>query len=237
MLAMALPMAATADVNGTASTNKHLTNLGPAAYDLAIVLEGTYGVYQTCPGYKTSDLGPVGWFSGFNPTFKNGNTVLHWQSFDDGPGIDNSQIDTNQTIHVGYSAPEDRKVVDMYWTDLEGKRIGGSIVYDVHAGKTYKGSRFSVILENVQQATASLKNIRYAVLSEPLPLDQLSDQNAELESALSSLSSDLGLAPGEAISLEIPVSVPESSAVVVIYEVNAEGSGASVVNHVQMIAE
>jgi hypothetical protein len=238
-LAFVLPAAATAVQNGAGGpggvqVNKDLQNLGPAAYDVAIVLQGSETLTNSFNGYHSGDI--VGWFNAPTTTTVGGNTVIHWQTFRDD---DNNQIDRNQTIHVGYSTNGSHTVVDMYWTDINGNRIPGSVVYDVKANATYRTNRFSWTLSNqfANAADIAISNVRFAVLSSPLPLGDLSRNNIELANALSAIDGGLTLAPGEARSIDLPVAVAPGSAVVLVYEVSAPESSAVVTNYVQAIAQ
>jgi hypothetical protein len=244
VLALALPAVAAATVNGGApppvQVNKDLTNLGPAAYDVAIVLAGQETITDWFDGHHS---GPkVGWFDSRDVT-QGANTIIHWQTFSDvdiDEADNNGQIDTNQTIHVGFSTADgDHKILDMYWTDPDGRRIPGSVVYDEDAHATYRGDRFTWTWANelAEAAPVSVGNIRYAVLSEPLPLAQLNSENAVLADALRPLDPGFVLAPGEQRAIELPVSVPAGSAVLTVYESSAPESGAVVVNYIQTLAK
>jgi len=234
MLALALPMAAAAvpTINHL-MINKDLVNKGPAAYDLAIVLEGTQGILDTFDGY---DSGPIlGYFDPPTVTPAGSNIVVHWQNFFD--KTDN-KIDTNQKIHVGVEVPttsdSNRKILDMYWTDGNGNRIPGSIVHNVSDGVTYSSNgHLSWTLANAHDIAVSVKNIRYAVLPAPLSLDQLSQQNTELATALRPLSDGVVVDAGGSVALDLPVSVAPGSAVVLVYDETAEGSMALVTNYAQ----
>jgi hypothetical protein len=238
-LTLALPVIASATINGGGppplDVNKDLTNHGPAAYDLAIVLQGSETLTNSYNGYQSGDK--VGWFDSPSTTTVGGNTVIHWQNFSD--GTDN-QINTNQTIHVGFSTADGtHTIVDMYWTDINGHRIPGSVVYDVSTGHTYQSGRFDWQWVNdfATAAQISVTNVRYAVFPQPFPLAQLNSENAELARALAPLTPGFVLGPGEQRSLTVPASVPAGSAVVTVYETSAPGTGATLVNYVQTLAQ
>lgn len=236
VLALALPTAATALPTVTAKMiNKDLRNLGPDAYDLAIVLEGTQSVASTFDGYEDGPI--MGWFNERSQTVAGNSTIIHWQSFQDGT---NTKIDKDQTIHVGFVVPvedEHRKILDMYWTDEKGRKINGSVVYNVDDKLTYRYDRWSWTFANAQAAMISVKNVRYAVFPNPLPLDQLSTQNEELAAALSPLSEGFEIGAGDSTSIDLPNSdsITPGSAVVIVYEETGEGSAAVVTNFAEAI--
>lgn len=240
LLALALPMLASATINGGGGpppldVNKDLTNRGPAAYDLAIVLQGLETLTNSFNGHTGGDK--VGWFDAPSTTTVGGNTVIHWQNFAD--GTDN-QINNNQTIHVGFSTADGtHTIVDMYWTDIHGNRIPGSVVYDVSTGQTYKSGQLNWQWANnfATAAQISVSNVRYAVFPQPFPLAQLNGENAELARALATLTPDFVLGPGEQRSIALPASVPQGSAVITVYETSAPGTGANLVNFVQTLAQ
>lgn len=234
-LAIAVPVAALAAINQQGQgydVNVDLENLGPAAHDLAIVLAGSETVTKTMNGHG-SGHGLAGWFSPPSNNAVGGNTVIHWQTFGDD---DNDLIDLNQTIHVGFSTSDHNySVVDMYWTNLQGNRIPGSVVFDVKANIIYKRDRPYWHLEHelAHPASISLSNIRFAVSPNRWELEQLGRDNAELAAALQPLSGDVQLAPGASLDLPIPAAVPAGSSLVIVYTVGGEGSAALATNYVQ----
>ena len=236
VLALALPAAANAlPAATTMRINKDLRNLGPDAYDLAIVLEGTRSIASTFDGYE---YGPImGWFNVPSQTIEGNSTVIHWQSFNDGT---NTKIDKDQKIHVGFDVPvedEHRKILDMYWTDAKGRKINGSVVYNATDELTYRYDRWNWVFANAQAAMISVKNVRYAVFPDPLPLDQLSAQNEELAAALLPLSEGFEIGAGDSTSIDLPNSdsITPGSAVVIVYEETGEGSAAVVTNFAEAI--
>lgn len=231
-LLLLLPVAASAEVPGpTYRINKDLKNLGPIAHDVAIVLKGK-GFWL-----DTIDSTTLGTFlRRTEETNAAGNTVIHWDIFDDG-GDDQigDPIRYGQTIHVGIETYVEQTVVDIYFTDENGNRIRNSVVLDVKAGVTYGSSRPTLSYTNENATAVSVKNVRYAVFATPFELGALSRDNDSLANALQSLSEDFVLAPGETMTLEVPASVPTGSAVVTVYEVAAPESDAVVVNYVQVL--
>lgn len=242
LLALALPVIASAEVNhGTGEppnplgidVNVDLTNLGPAAYDVAFVLQGSQTLTNHYDGYHSGDK--VGWFNSPTTTTVSGNTVIHWQTFWDGH---DNRIDTNQLIHVGFSSAG-QTILDIYWTGPDGQRLPGSKIHDVKVKLTTQGGQLFWTFANnfVEEAQISVSNIRYAVFPQPFQLGDLNSENIELASALNPLAADLVLGPGEQQSLPVPGFVPPGSAVVAVYETSAPGTNAIVVNYVQTLAQ
>lgn len=237
-LALALPNGA-AGGNAGYDINKDLTNRGPVADDLAIVLAGAETISDHFDGYPASASAghPIGWFDPPSETAVGGNTVVHWQDFGD---LDDSRIDNGQTIHVGLSTADGTNTIaDMYWTGPDGKRLPGSVVFDVHAGLTYQSTRATWSWANnfATAAPLSVSNVRYAVFAQPLALGDLVNSNPHLAAALQPLAADFTLAPDTVQSIPLPVAVAAGSAVVVVYQVDAPGSGATVIDFVQTIAK
>src|SRR5580704_2621458 len=100
--------------------NKDLRNLGPAAHDLAVVLSGPETIIAHYDGY------PSGNFASFSNGLSGSNQLLRWQNFWDG---NDNRIENGQVIHVGWTtADHSSSILDMYWTDVCGNRIPGSVV-------------------------------------------------------------------------------------------------------------
>ncbi len=228
--AVALPNGA----GGGIQVNKDLTNLGPVADDFAIVLTGAESITQTFDGHTAAPY--VGWFGAPTVSTVGGNTVIHWQGFND---YDDSRIDNGQTIHVGLSTGDGtHQIADMYWTGPDGRRLSGSVVYDIDANVTYKTNVVTWTWANNYADTAAnlaVSNVRFAVFGQPLALGDLTNQNAQLAGALRPLSQGFGVAPGGAQTLTLPAAVAPGSAVVVVYTVSAPGSGALVTDFLQTV--
>lgn len=213
--------------------NKDLKNLGPAAYDVAIVLKGSETITNSMNGYPPGDPDRPGQFSSRTESIVGGNTVIHWEHMDD--GTDN-KIDNGQTIHVGFSTADgNREILDIYWTNASGQRIRGSVVLDVYGKVTYGSNRLAWDLANSYAEQATVSNIRYAILSSPETLPGLGVGNQALAAALHPIDGTFVLAGGESTTIEIPGDVAPGSAVVLVYEVSGEGSAAVVTNFVQTV--
>lgn len=208
--------------------NKDLKNLGPAAYDIAVVLAGTESVVAHYDGYPWANFG------GFSNGPIGPNHLLHWQYFWD--GTDN-RIDNGQIIHVGWStADHSSTVVDMYWTDQCGRRIPGSIVYNITSNWTYESSRrectatWTNHFDN--EPLVEISNIQFAVRPERYNLADLNGANEELVRSLQPLTDRrVTLCHGQTFSASIPDSFAQN--VVLVYDVNSRGSAAASRDFVQ----
>lgn len=214
--------------------NKDLKNLGPDAYDIAVILNGTETVTEHYDGYPLG-YEKVGWFNQFSHGPENGNTKLHWQSFND--GTDNV-INTDQVIHVGWSTNDhSSSVKDMYWTDKEGHRIAGSIVFNITSGWAYEQNRVYIHWEHIYEAPTviEIRNVRFAILASPVPLANLNTENTQLNSQLVPLggSSQIMVGPGQTVTRVLPIAVAPTSVVVLRYEVLGAGSDAESLDYIQ----
>jgi hypothetical protein len=219
--------------------NKDIKNLGPNAYDVAVVLPGLHTGITTFNGYPPGSCRTAGQFSSVSNGPVGGNTEIHWQNFNDGSG---NVIKTNKIIHVGWSSNDhSTSIQDMYWTDASGKRIPGSVLYNITTGWTYNQTT-NVVLLNWQHifrtnAPITLQNISFAVLPQAFPLAQLNPCNTVLAAQLRALSTGFTLAPGETRSISLPATVPPGSAVVVSYDVVGSGNSGESTDFIQFLAE
>jgi len=123
--------------------NKDLKNLGAAASDLTVVLSGTENVASHFDGYTSGTL--QGRFKSFATGPSGANTEMKWDNFVDGG---NNQIDTNQTIHVGWSTSDNSSnVKDMFWTDATGQRMSGIAIFNITSGWRYNTATEILTLE------------------------------------------------------------------------------------------
>lgn len=217
--------------------NKDLTNEGPPAHDLAVVLSGGETVTDHFDGYTS---GPYrGQFGSFASGPQGQNTLLRWTNFNDGG---NNIIDTGQTIHVGWSTQDhSSNILDMYWTDASGNRIPGSVVHNITSGWRYESRRADVQWEYEfnHGAPITIYQVYFAVLPLPVPLANLNRENRELDMALRPLpgGEQFVLTPGQERTLPIPVPVEPGQAVVLRYRCMAPSSHAVAMDYVQFLAE
>ncbi len=214
--------------------NKDLINKGPAAHDIAVILSGSETVTNHYDGYSN------GRFNSFSHGPDGANTKMHWQAFNDsgGGGDGNGMIDTGQLIHVGWSTSDhSSNVLDMYWTDEQGNRIPGSIVYNSTSGWTYETSTQTVSLdfENLFDSPMVVFDLQFAVLPEPLPLAELNNQSDLLQQTLRPVpgGEQFILEPGAAVTLFIDQPIPPDATVVLRYVVDMPESDAFALDFVQ----
>lgn len=215
--------------------NKDLENLGPAAHDLSVILSGSESVVSHFDGYTSGPL--QGRFNSFATGPDGPNTKMRWQDFDDN---DNDLIDPGQKIHVGWSTSDhSSNIKDMYWTDETGARIPGSIVYNITSDWRYETSTLitTLVWPNLFDDLVLVTGAEFAVLSEPVPLEDLNEFNTDLVSQLEPLpgASSFEVAPGESVEFDLPSLVAEGQAVVVRYGMFAPGTAAATTDYVQFV--
>ncbi|MCU0288430.1 MAG: hypothetical protein MUF15_18795 [Acidobacteria bacterium] len=214
--------------------NKDVTNLGPAAYDIAVILKGTEGIYNHYDGYHSGDK--IGWFSWFTCDEYNDDTMLHWQSFYDN---NDKTIDTNQTIHIGWSTDDHSgSVKDMYWTDKQGQKIVGSVITNI-VPDWERNPEGEIIFNwthgfNIQ-TPIEIIDVNFAALPLPVLLENLNTENAALNAQMAPIpgGGHLILMPGQLVSLQIPVAVPANFAIVLRYQVVAPGTEGRSLDYIQ----
>ncbi len=224
--------------------NKDIRNLGPPAHDLTVILSGSETVTNHYDGY------PSGRFQSFATGPVGPNTGLRWDNFKDN---DNNVIDTGQTIHVGWStADHSSHVKDMYWTDATGRRIPGSVVFNITTGWRYETAIESLLLtwrnEVVPGAgeprAVQISNVHIGVFPGPWPLEELNAENQWLERWLRPMPGGemFVVHPGQTFGLTTPIP-PPGAAVVLRYVVEEAQGGpapqqasAVSVDYVQFIA-
>jgi hypothetical protein len=213
--------------------NKDLINLGPTAYDLAVILWGRQPITWHYDGYP--DLR----FHSFTRTSIGFNTKLHWQN---GNGV-NAPIPPGKLVHVGWCTPRHHNIFNMYWTDLAGRRIPGSIVFNLTTGWVYCGG-LRLRLQNIFQhqfeagALLNVQDVQVAVLPAPLPLAELNRQNFALNSQLVPVPGGeaFTIEPGDTVELPVAGVFPGQT-VVVRYRVTGSGGTADSVDFVQFTVE
>ncbi|GBC94757.1 hypothetical protein HRbin16_00542 [bacterium HR16] len=205
--------------------NKDIRNLGPPAHDFTVILSGSETVTSHYDGYSSGRFGsfatgPVG-----------PNTAMRWDNFRD---FDNNVIDTGQTFHIGWSTADHSSAVkDMYFTDATGRRIPGSVVYNITSGWRYETASGTLWLtwENVfhpeegQPGTITIRNVHVAVLRNPVPLEELNRENRLLADRLQPLpgGEEFPVLPTELVALQLQGIHPLDTIVVRYDVVTPEG--------------
>jgi hypothetical protein len=200
--------------------NKDMHNgTGQDAYDFKIILGGAQNIIWHFDGYENDNH-----FDDFDWEVVDGNTVLDWNDPNPGP------IPDCNWVHVGYEYTKNNgpaPVLLACWTDANGDPITGG---DVNQPTPYferedpqdPCSGVNIIFTNdlETEETVTVENVYYTVYQQPLSLDQLNQQNAQLASDLSLVSGGAGpfvLGPGQSTQLSIPP-VPYGYSVVIRFE-------------------
>ncbi len=217
------------------SVNVDLKNLGPDADDLKVILSGSETVDYHFDGYSDGRFNSFA----YGPD-AHGNTALHWQNFSDG---DDNVINTGQVIHVGWDETDgSSKVINMHWTGKDGQMLPGSIIFNITTGWTYEQARdvyFHWKNDYTVEVPIQISNVHYAVLTTPVPLEELNSQNVDLYGQFQPIPGGefFEVLPGDEVTIQVPEDVPPGSAVVVRYQVDGPDSDAEILDFVQFIAE
>lgn len=200
-------LAATATGGGHAGLhcNWDLVNTGSVdAYDIEAVVQGdatSWPTFQTifAPASKT--------LTG------SGSTSIHWQN-------PSRVITPNTGCHVGFTPPAGSTschVLGMYWTDIDGKRIGGSI-----PNVSLDLDPRLATLTNLTAAPVTVSNVRVACQAAVLPLDSLNASNEYLAGAMVTIADSLTLDAGQTASIPF---TPPCSNCHCVSNFNASGAG------------
>ncbi len=222
-----------ANIGWAYDVNKDITNLGPTADDVAVILSGPETVTAQFNGYSSGSK--QGQFGSFAHGPSGANTKLHWQNFTDGG---NNRIDTNQTIHIGWStADRSSSILDMYWTDASGNRIPGSVVYNVTTQWTYETATGQVILQwtNPYNVPLSFFDVFFEITPTPVPLEELNLENTLLNDRLQLLpqGQQFTLPPAGTMSLPLPIMLPPDANIILRYRVDGQNNMAQTIDFVQ----
>jgi hypothetical protein len=217
-------------VAGSASAdyciNKDLINLGPTAHDLGVLITGNQPLTWRYDGY------PAAHFNSFTSILAGTNEFLHWQNVNGS----NAPILTGDLVHVGWCTAGPNTIVDMWFTDLNGGRVKGSVVYEsaVHQSND---PRIGVQWDNVFQGGTNpivISNVSFALSSAEWELGQLNRENTALAAALMPLpgGASFQVAPGTSVTLPVPGAV-SGQWIVLRYSASASGSQAETQDYVQ----
>jgi hypothetical protein len=199
---------------------------GVGVYDLTIILRGR----------KT--VGSMAW-GGFNNfrtwrgTYRNQPvTFCRWWNHS------SIYIPPGGWVHIGIGSKQccAERIKDAYWTDLNGNRVPGSVVYKASKNKTFcKRQQKAVVywkneVESEPEAPARdivLDDLRYMVFDEYVPYEDLTLE-WEYNDSLEVLWPDsVVLAPGEVYTTEIPEPVDEGKWIVLRFDNRAYDVGLS----------
>jgi hypothetical protein len=237
-LALAGSLLALSAVNASADhcINKDLINLGPTAYDIGVLITGNQAVSWHYDGYFGTEGPPFpkpDHFQSFGITPAGTNEFLHWQNSNG----NNTAILTGDLIHVGWCTAKANDIVDMWWTDLAGGRVAGSVVYESSAHQWSNFSHGVAAQWNNATLAASamvISNVAVAVSNSGWGLDQLNRQNSVLAESLRPLpgGTSFEVAPGKSVEIPVPNAV-RGQWLVLRYSVSGSGSMAQSVDYVQ----
>jgi hypothetical protein len=211
--------------------NKTLKNIGTAtAYDVSVVLHGKQETsWRYMDNWKS-------YFETYYPDLVNGpSTKLTWSHLDDLNTP--SPIPPGNSVHVGWriiGTDGVGKVLDMFWTDINGERIAGSQIKQTVSSYVYYTLSQSLVFrwDNVftpeigPPTDLIVENVSYLKTTSPYYMDSLNLDNAALNAALIDIPGTWTIPPGESDSIQIPVTVAQNEYVVLHYKVTGPGTTA-----------
>lgn len=212
--------------------NKDFTNTGTVpAFDIAILITGNQDITSIFYGFAPGKIGGMtsaGRFSNFSSLFQGGNTLMHWQNLNG----TNAPINPNTFVHVGWCTANPNQMVNIFWTDQNGNQLPGSVIQETGAEPNgLQAQWINAFATGTNPAIVS--NVRYALPATPFPLAQLNAANTQLAGELQTLGiPTFELAPGASFSAPVPGAAP-GQWVVLVYDVNGNGSGAATTDYVQ----
>jgi hypothetical protein len=208
--------------------NKDLVNLGPPAYDIAVLISPIQAVTFHYDGWT----GAV--FTSFSVGTSGPDDVLHWQNLNG----TNSPIPTGSgtgpaQIHIGWCTVTPNVLDNMYWTDLAGNQIPGSIVFQV-GGHASANATPGVQWDNATNHSFIVNKVFVALSPTPWKLGDLNRGNTVLARQLQPLpgGASLTIPPGKSVQLPVP-NAKAGDWVVLVYGVSGTGSMAAVTDFVQ----
>lgn len=208
--------------------NKDLVNLGPPAYDIAVLITGNQPISLHYDGWT----GAV--FSSFTTTLSGANELLHWQNLNG----TNAPIPTGSgsgpaQVHVGWCTVSPNNILNMYWTDLSGAQIPTGIVDQV-GGHASTNSTPGVLWDNTTNHPITVGHVYYAHFPTRWPLAQLNRNNRTLAAALQPVpgGTSVTIDAGKSAGLTLP-NVKSGDWVVIVHDVTGAKSQAAVTDFVQ----
>jgi hypothetical protein len=208
--------------------NKDLINLGPPAYDIAVVITGNQPLTLHYDGETGEQFAPP------TVTLSGANEVIHWQNLN----MTHAVIPTGTPggaiqIHIGWCTLMPNNIVNMNWTDLSGAPISTGWVDQV-GGHSSASSTNGVQWDNASAHSFVINRIYYALFPTPWTLSQLNRHNTVLAGQLVPLpgGSSVPLSPGGSVTLTVP-SARSGQWIVLRYGVSGPGSQAQVNDYVQ----
>jgi hypothetical protein len=207
--------------------NKDIINLGPTAYDLAVLINPPQPVTFHYDGWAGALFGT------FTVAPSGPDQMLHWQNLN---GVNDpipTGTATGPLFHIGWCTGSPNNVTNMYWTDLSGNPIPGGVVYQV-SGHASSSSTPGVQWDNATNHSFTVNNVYYSPVPTPFPLGDLNGRNTNLTKLLKPLPGGkaIPIDPRKSAQLSLP-GVNPGDWLVVVYEVTGEGTRGIVKDFVQ----
>jgi len=208
--------------------NKDLVNLGPPAYDIAVLITPIQPVTLHYDG------GTGALFTNFTLGTSGLDSVLHWQNLNGshapiptGSGTGPAQV------HVGWCTVLPNALDNMYWTDLAGNQIPGSIVFQI-SGHASNSPIPGVQWDNATNHPIIVNKVFVGLSPTPWKLGDLNRFNTVLSRQLQPLAGgeSLAIAAGKSVQLLVP-NAKAGDWVVLVYGVTGTGTKAVVTDFVQ----
>jgi hypothetical protein len=208
--------------------NKDLINLGPTAYDIAVLITPAQPVTFHYDGWAG------GLFSSFTATPAGTDELLHWQNLNGtGDPIPTGDPFGPAQVHIGWCTLNPNNISNMYWTDAAGNQIPGSVVYQV-GGHASANSTPGVQWDNASNHPITVTNVYYTLSSTPWHLADLNDGNRVLARALVPLPGGTTITIGAGKSVQLPVpNAKKGNWIVLVHGVTGSGTQARVKDFVQ----
>ena len=208
--------------------NKDLINLGPPAYDIAVLISPI----QAVSFHYDGSAGAV--FSSFTVGTSGADDLLHWQNLNGTNAPIPTGSGTGPTqVHIGWCTVNPNTLDNMYWTDLAGNQIPGSMVYQV-SGHASSSSTPGVQWDNATNHSFTVNKVFYGLSTSRWDLSALNKNNTVLARSLVTLpgGTSLTINPGNSVQLSVPGAQP-GNWVVLVYNVTGSGTKAVVTDYVQ----
>jgi len=154
------------------------------ASELDVLLAGQETIIWHYDGY------PERHFNTFEPLPYLGHTLLRWSDLEEEPG-GNNLLDPDEQVHVGWGVERPPMIIKDAWlADANGDPIPGIKLWNVQAGITFSDGELEAKLCNTFEdpetggRTLLIDDVRYVILDEEVPLDELNAQNEWLDQLL-----------------------------------------------------
>jgi hypothetical protein len=209
--------------------NKDLVNLGPPAYDIAVLISPI----QPVTFHYDGGTGAV--FTNFTLGTSGPDSVLHWRNLNGS----NTPIPTGSgtgpaQIHVGWCTVAPNTTDNMYWTDLAGNQIPGSIVFQI-SGHASNSPIPGVQWDNATNHPIIVNKVFFALSPTPWKLGDLNRFNTVLSRQLQPLEggASLTISPGKSVQLQVP-NAKAGDWLVLVYDVTGLGTKGLVKDFLQL---